>query len=244
MSDQFLSSLPPQDDAQSSLPVQGDAQSSLSLQDGVQWADLSEYWPLQALKWPLAPEFRSKIYIRGVDQFGGWKVEQVETRKSREWVQIWSIPPQYGNILGVINSKIMWLQAFLATRISVKNKKSDKGKQEMQTIKILRDSVARCLIFDYTVRRMFFREVAQAFYGNRVPKREYTLGDSSWRSRCLDSWLHVEYVFKSHLPSSYVQLRKSGWVQKHPRDITFEGTLSLSLLMTIHDSLSRVGGLG
>jgi hypothetical protein len=216
--------------------------SSLSSPDGVRFqvADLSIHWPLYDLEWPLS-QLKSRTYIRGRDQFGGWKVECAESDKSGEWVQTWSIPPQYGDVLGVINSKIMWMQAFLTRSIPVK-KKSKKGQQDMQTIKVLRDSVARCLIFDHLIRKMFFREVSRTFYGDGVPAR---LFDLDWRSKYLDSWLHVEYEFRSHLPPSYVQLRNTGWVRRHPKDITFEGLCYSCCYGTFFfDFHSRLGCLG
>jgi hypothetical protein len=212
------------------------SESLMSFSDGVEFqvADLSFHWPLHSLEWEHLSELTSRIYIRGRDQFGGWKVELLEAHENQTYKQIWSIPPQYGNTLGIINSKIMWLQAFLARRIPVKNKKSAKGKQDMQTIAVLRDSVARCLIFDHGVRDMFFREVRRAFYGAEgTPLRSFNEIDYGWRSKFFDSWLHVEYEFKSHLPPSYIQIRETGWVKKHPKDVTLEGLPPSSMLNSL-----------
>ena len=125
----------------------------MSLSDGVEFqvADLSFHWPLYPLEWERLSELTSRIYMHGHDRFGSWIVECLEAHGNQAYKQVWSIPLQYGNALGIINSKVMWQQAFLTRQIPVKNKKSVKGEQDMQTIAVLRDSVARCLIFDHGV---------------------------------------------------------------------------------------------
>jgi hypothetical protein len=52
---------------------------------------------------PLPSCYTFKTVIQGPDQFGGWKMLEAEPNT----VTTWSIPKHHGNVLGIINSKIM-----------------------------------------------------------------------------------------------------------------------------------------
>jgi len=115
---------------------------------GVAWrVDNHGYlWPLDDLGSALPQKYRlSKIFVRGRDDFEGCKVDMEYSRNGKKFIKSYSIPMQYEDVLGIINSKIMWLQAFLARR---KNKGSRKSKE---TLAILHDSVSRTLKFDFDI---------------------------------------------------------------------------------------------
>jgi hypothetical protein len=190
--------------------------------------------------------YKSHTFILGIDEFGGWKVEERDNKKSNGWTTTWSIPAQYADMLGIINAKIMWLQAFLEHKHPIQNKKSEKGKKDAMTLRLMKDSCARCLIFTYHIRNEFYAEVSGQFYSERgAPMRRFSRNDTEWRSESLDSWIYAEFYSPDHRPATYLRLSKPMTVERHPKDITFEGSLPRSYYQAlVTDSNVRLDCLG
>jgi len=124
----------------------------------------------------------------------------------------------------------MWLQAFLAHKHPIKKKNSKRREKAARTLRLMEDSCARSLIFSYNIRDEFYLEVSQKFYSDSgYPTRRFSCNDFEWRSEYMDSWIHVEFFYKNHLPVTYVKLSQARAVKQHPNDITFEGFSCSSL---------------
>jgi hypothetical protein len=125
----------------------------------------------------------SKIFIKGVDEFNGLEMLQ-------EWDGITttrSIPQHYGNTLGIITAKIMWLQSGCVHSWRPRNERAT------ATAATVVDHLRRNLVFTFNVREAFFLEVANTFYSKRgVPRRKFCAQDAGFQSKYLDSWLCIE----------------------------------------------------
>jgi len=177
--------------------------------------DLTILWPLHDLSASLPMLCKSQTTIEGRDNFGGLQV--VEKSKFESIIR--TIPEHYGNQLSVICSRIMHLQACYALL------KRYRSREHQATLERFKDSCCRNLIFTCNVRQEFYEEVAREFYGkDGTPIRNFSQQDSTFRSTTLDSWLYVEFNLMKHAPPTYSEVVS---VQKHPKDITGEGNLSL-----------------
>jgi hypothetical protein len=125
----------------------------------------------------------SKIFIKALDQFDGLQVVQ-------EWDGITttrSIPQHYGNTLGIITAKIMWLQSGCVQSWRPRNERAT------ATAATVVEHLRRNLAFTFNVREAFFLEVANTFYSKTgVPRRRFSAQDAGFQSKYLDSWLCIE----------------------------------------------------
>jgi hypothetical protein len=183
--------------------------------ESARWSprDLMFLWPLAPLTTPLSPCYTSKTFIQGPDQFGGWEVLE----KEREKVTKWSIPQHYINLLGIINSKIMWLQSACTHNWNAPKK------QQGNLESIIQDC-RRNLIFTYNVRTRFYLDVKTAFYSEAgEPRQPFSRDHSTFQSDHLDSWLCVEFNRAVHCPHVYMELIQTQVDMRHPKDIRLEG---------------------
>ena len=154
----------------------------------------------------------SKIFIKGLDKFDGLEVVQecdgiTATR---------SIPQHYGNTLGVITAKIMWLQSGCVLSWNTRNKQAN------ATAAAVVDHLKRNIIFTFNVRDAFFSEVACAFYSEEgLPRRKFCAEDSEFQSKYLDSWLYIEFSGSINCQHTCVSTRALG-VQKAQENMKLE----------------------
>jgi hypothetical protein len=190
--------------------------------------DLTSLWPQAPLTMPLASCYSSKTVIQGPGQFGGWKVLETELHK----VTTHSIPKHYGNVLGIINSKIMWLQSSCIPKCKV-------PKKQQHTLDSMIQNCRRNLVFTYRVRSMFYTEVETALYPGAAEE------DVTIRSSYLDTWLYIEFNRACHCPCVYMELVETQEAIQHPKEIRLEGDHKSWVSFWLHSHPdSRMASLG
>jgi hypothetical protein len=124
------------------------------------------------------------------------------------------IPAHYRNAVGIISSKIRWLQL-----ASSKKPRSSLNAEQQQIFQGSHDGLRRNLEFTIAIRKIFYEDLEKI--NDQDP--------DSFSSQTFDSWIYTEYFSATHQPPTYWEYLGLALAEILPLDIPIKGLLSLCM---------------